>query len=244
MYAIIVCGYILQTIGLAMRGRAVHGCPLGNTFEFFQFTAWSATTLYLLIGVTFRLSMLGYFTSSLAAMLTILSLSVPSWDAVRSAGTFAGNPWVALHAGMAMFSYGSFGMLTLTSMLYLFRQYSLKHKHLGGWFSFLPSLMELEHISMRLLVAGVSMLSASLVVGYFYWRLDDAVVNHSKLFAVVSVWACYAIALALRTKGRLVARRFAWVCAVLFVVAMLSLWPVDRSRHPSVKNNPGVLIAP
>ncbi len=244
MYAIIVVGYLFHTIGLALRGRAVHGCPLGNSFEFIQFTAWSATTLYLLIGATFRLSMLGYFTSSLVAVLSILSLSIPSWDAVRQTGLFAGNPWVALHAGMAMFSYGTFAMLALTSLLYLFRQYSLKHKHLGGWFSFLPSLMDLEHISLRLLTAGVSMLSAALIVGYFYWRLDDAIVNRSKLYAVVLVWACYATTLALRTKGRLVARRFAWVCAVLFMVAMLSLWPVDRSRHPSVRSYPGATLAP
>ena len=135
-------------------------------------------------------------------------------------------------------STGFFGLL------YLFRQYSLKHKQLGGWFSFLPSLMDLELISLRLLMAGVGMLSASLVVGYFYWRLDNAVVDRTKLLAVVLIWARYGAALILRWRGRLVARRFAWVCAVLFVGALLSLWPVDRSRHPSSKNQAGVTIAP
>ena len=45
MYAIMALGYALQTVGLAMRGRAVGGCPLGNTFEILQFTSWSAITL-------------------------------------------------------------------------------------------------------------------------------------------------------------------------------------------------------
>src|SRR5690606_26442826 len=54
MYAIIGIGYLLQTIGLYVRGRAVGGCPLGNAFELFQFTGWSATTLYLVVGATFR----------------------------------------------------------------------------------------------------------------------------------------------------------------------------------------------
>src|ERR1051326_356607 len=62
-YAAIVAGYLAQIFGLYLRGRAVAGCPLGNTFEIFQFTAWSATTLYLCIGVTFRSSLLGYFTA-------------------------------------------------------------------------------------------------------------------------------------------------------------------------------------
>jgi HemX protein len=52
--AAIVAGYLLQNLGLYLRGRAVGGCPLGNNFEIYQFTAWSAITLYLGVGVTFR----------------------------------------------------------------------------------------------------------------------------------------------------------------------------------------------
>ena len=77
-YALIVIGYALQLVGLGLRGRAVGGCPLGNQFEFFQFTAWSAITLYLVVGVTFRTSLLGYFTSCLAAVLTLVSLAIPA----------------------------------------------------------------------------------------------------------------------------------------------------------------------
>lgn len=235
MYTIIAVGYLLQTVGLVLRGRAVRGCPLGNTFELFQFTAWSATSLYLLIGATFRLSMLGFFTSTLSAILTLVSLAIPAWDAVRMTALIPGNPWVALHAGMAMFSYGVFALLALTSLLYLLRQYSLQSKRLGGWFGFLPSLVELDQISMRLQVAGVTMLSAALIVGYFYWRLDSALVNASKLGAVIAVWAAYTLALLFRLRGTLVAKRVAWVCIGLFFAAMLSLWPVDRSRHPMGK---------
>ena len=53
-----VAGYILQTTGLYLRGLEVKGCPIGNQFEIFQFTGWSATTLYLVIGATFRLDSL------------------------------------------------------------------------------------------------------------------------------------------------------------------------------------------
>ena len=53
-YALILSGYILQFVGLGLRGGTIHGTPLGNNFELFQFTAWSAITLYLVIGVTFR----------------------------------------------------------------------------------------------------------------------------------------------------------------------------------------------
>ena len=162
---IITAGYIFQLVGLGLRGHAVGGCPLGNTFEIFQFTAWSAITLYLVVGVTFRLSLLGFFTASLAAALTLVSLSIPAWDATRRAHIFGGNGWIELHAALALFSYGVFALLALTSAMYLLRNYSLKSKNLGGWFTFLPSIYDLDHISVRLLITGVAIMTAALSVG-------------------------------------------------------------------------------
>lgn len=233
-YGLVAAGYLLQLTGLGVRGRMVGGCPLGNPFEIFQFTAWSAITLYLVVGVTFRKSLLGYFTSCLAAALTLVSLSIPAWDATRRTGIFGGNPWIELHAALALFSYGVFALLSLTSLMFLLRNYSLKNKHVGGWFSFLPSIMDLDHISVRLLGAGVAILAASLAVGSVYWLRDLSSVNLTKLFTTVFVCIAYGITLALRLNGRLLAQRFAWACLILFAAALLSLGPVDASRHSTV----------
>jgi HemX protein len=230
----IFAGYLCQWIGLGVRGHATGGCPLGNRFEIFQFTAWSAITLYLLVGVTFRSSILGYFTACLGSALTIVSLSIPAWDAVRRVDIFGGNPWIELHAALAIFSYGVFGLLALSAALFLLRHYSLKSKHLGGWFFFLPSIRDLDHIEVRLLGAGLALLSLALVFGGIYWTRDTATVGHAKLAATVAVWVVAAAAFGLRIGGRLLAKRFAWTCLALFAAALLSLEAVDRSRHPGV----------
>ena len=231
-FILIGLGYVLQLIGLGIRGKAVGGCPLGNQFEFYQFIAWSAITLYMVVGVTFRNSLLGFFTSSLAAALTLVSLAIPAWDATQRTHIFGNNPWIELHAALAVFSYGVFGLLALTSILFLLRNHSLKSKHLGGWFSFLPSILDLDHIGVRLLVAGVTILAISLGVGSVYWVRDMASVNLTKLIVTVAIWLAYALALGLRLQGILLAKRFSWACLALFVAALLSLGPVDRSRHP------------
>lgn len=228
----IVLGYVCQLIGLYARGRTVGGCPLGNTFEIFQFTAWSAITLYFVVGVTFRLSLLGYFTSCLAAVLTLVSLAIPAWDLTHRTKIFGGNPWIELHASLALFSYGVFGLLALTAFMLVLRTYSLKSKHLGGWFSFLPSMLELDHISVRLLTTGVVMMTASLAGGAAYWVRDPSSVNVIKLLFTIGVWAAYTVTLTLRLRGQLLAKRFAWTCLVLFGIALISLGPVDASRHP------------
>jgi len=230
-YALIAGGYLLQLVGLGVRGRAVGGCPLGNTFELSQFTAWSAITLYLMVGVTFRNSLLGYFSSCLAATLTIVSLSISSWDAELRRHIFGNNPWIELHAALAVFSYGIFGLLALTSILFLLRNDSLKHKNVGGWHSFLPSIFDLDQMGVRLLGAGVTILAISLAVGSVYWVRDMSTVNVAKLLATIAVWLAFTIALGLRLRGWLLANRFAWACVGLFLAALLSLGPVDQSRQ-------------
>jgi len=231
IYLIVAAGFVLQTIGLYLRGLEVKGCPLGNTFELFQFTAWSATALYLVVGVTFRLSLLGYFTSLLSFVLTTVALAVPTWDATRRIGVFGGNVWIEFHAALALFSYGVFALLALTSIMFLLRNYSLKHKRLSGAFTFLPSIRELDHISVRLLTVGVTLLSASLLVGAAHWIRAVDTVNVSKLLITVAIWIAYGAAFFLRRRGKLYGTRLSWVCIILFGAALISVYPVNSSRH-------------
>jgi HemX protein len=230
MYFIISAGFTLQTFGLYQRGLEVKGCPLGNTFELFQFIAWSAIALYLVIGATFRLSLLGYFTSVLTATLTAVSLSCPAWDAARRVNIFGGNAWIEFHAALALFSYGVFCLLTLTALMYVLQVFSLKRHHLHGLFSFLPSIRELDHISLRLLTAGVILLTASLAVGAVYWLDDTTTVNALKLTVTVGVWAAYAVVLILRLRERLVGKRLSWVLLILFA-ALLATLPLVSGSH-------------
>jgi uncharacterized membrane protein YqjE len=81
---------------------------------------------------------------------------------------------------------------------------------------------------------GVVLMSLALGIGYMFWRLDGNLVNYSKIFAVVGVWFGYSLILALRVAGKLVGARYAWACALLYLAALFSLWPVNQSRHPVV----------
>jgi ABC-type uncharacterized transport system permease subunit len=238
---IIVLGYVAQLFGLYARGREVGGCPLGNYFEIFQFTAWSAITLYLVVGVTFRSSLLGYFTSCMAAVLTLTSLAIPAWDATRRSNIFS-NPWIELHASLALFSYGVFALLALTALMLVLRHYSLKAKRISGWFSFLPPILDLDHISVRLLTTGVILMTASLIGGAVYWLKDLSSVNLTKLIITVAIWIAYCLVLTFRLRGQLLAKRFAWTCLALFAAALVSLKPVDASRHPAKLPQPSHVV--
>ena len=231
---LLVAGWIAQMAGLYVRGLAVGGCPLGNTFEIVQFVAWSAMVLYFFVGTAFRVSLLGLFSAGYAAALALISLLVPAWDAVHGARIFGNNPWIELHAALAVFSYGVFGLLALTAVMHLLQNWSLKHKRLDGLFWFLPSVVQLDQINFRMLSLGVVLLTVSLGVGACWWVRDTASVDLPKLVVTLGVWAVYLAVWLLRWRAKLVSATFSWVCVVMFWLALISLGPVNSSRHHEV----------
>lgn len=231
---LLAAGLLFQTIGLHVRGMSVGGCPLGNKFEIIQFVAWSGIVLYFVVGPAFRVSLLGLFTAGYAAVMAFLSLLIPAWDATRGEKLFGNNPWIELHAALAVFSYGAFGLLALTSLMHLLQNWNLKHKHLNNLFWFLPSVVQLDQINFRLMLAGEALLTFSLAVGACWWLRDLDSVNPAKLAVTVGVWLAYGVALGLHWRQRLVSVRFSWVCLVMFALALLALGPVNSSRHHQV----------
>ncbi|MCZ6672760.1 MAG: cytochrome c biogenesis protein CcsA [Verrucomicrobia bacterium] len=244
LYMLIAGGYAIQTYGLYLRGMEVQGCPTGNTFEIVQFVIWSLTFCFLVLGPAFRLSLFGFFTAGLAVMLSILSYAIPAWDTPYPINASGANPSVEFHASLAVFSYGIFGLLAVSSILYLLQNYSLKHHRWKGVFAFLPSLVESETMTLRMLAAGSGVLTVSLLVGSVYWIQNSAEVDSAKLVATVAVWLAYLVVLGLRLINRLYAKRLAVTCIVLFFVAILSIWPIDASRHSKAPSNAATQLSP
>ncbi len=228
---LLAAGLLVQTAGLYLRGMATGGCPLGNKFEIIQFVAWSVMVLYFVVGPAFRVSLLGLFAAGYGALLAFVSLLIPAWDAVRGQKIFGHNAWIELHAALAVFSYGVFGLLAVTSIMHLLQTWSLKHKRQNNLTRLLPSVVQLDQINLRLLLAGVALLTFSLGVGAAWWVRDTASVDWPKLAVTLGVWAAYLAVLLLRWRGKLHSTRLAWTCVALFVVALLSLGPVNASRR-------------
>ncbi|MEX2382034.1 MAG: cytochrome c biogenesis protein CcsA [Opitutales bacterium] len=231
LFGIIACGFLFQTIGLYLRGMEIGGCPLGNAFEIIQFIVWSLILLYMVVGPAFRMSLLGFFSAGLSAVLGVTSLLAPGLDAQRTI-VFGDNVWLELHAALALFSYGVFGILALTSSMYLLQNYSLKKKKMKGIFGFLPSIRQLEQMNFRLLLTGLVLLTISLTIGSHYGFYQEAAIQGAKLAFTAGIWAAYLIVFVLRLRLTLVAEELAWTCIALFLVSLVSIWPIDASRKP------------
>lgn len=234
MFTILACGFALQTLALNLRSAQIKACPLGNLFEISQFIAWSLVLLYFLIGPVFRLRLLGFFTAGLAALLSGSVLLIPASDSPYSAGIFGGNPWIEMHAALAIFSYAVFAILALLSAMFLIQQHGLKKKQFKGLYQYLPSIQQLDLMAKRLLLTGVTVLSAALIFGAVFWINNPELVPMFKLIITCLVWLGYGSVVILRIQKKLVTRRHAVACIALFLFALASLWPVQSAMDSSM----------
>ena len=238
-FLLIVAGFIAQTQALAVRGELVKGCPLGNGMERIQFILWSVVLGYLIIRVLFRLNLLGSFAAGLASLGGAISLLAPSldgnyWEKEGYDGLFS-NHWVELHASVAIFSYGIFGLLAVVSVMYLIQQNALRTKSRGALAPFLPSIHQLETAGARLLLIGSVFLTGSIVVGSLDWTRSPESVSLAKVGLTVALWLAYCALWYLHFRQKLYGKKFAKACIALFVVAILSLGVIRSAGNEATK---------
>lgn len=231
LFMLLLAGFLLQTIGLYLRGMEHRSCPIGNTFEVLQFISWSSILIFLITGPVFRLSLIGAATANIAAAISVFSLLVPQWDVIRRS-LFGGDPWIESHAAIALFSYGVFTFLAAIATLFIIQNFGLRHKKFSGFLKFLPSIYEMEIVIGRLMLIALITYTSAVVIGGWYYFANPEAIQAGKLFFTLLLWAGYLCAWVLHRIGKLYHQRLAWACIILFVFALFTLWPVEINRAP------------
>ena len=223
----IILGFLFQTRGLYLRGLEISGCPLGNNLERVQFITWSLILTFLILRILWKLNLLGSLCSGMAAIFGIISLMNDGWDNAywveQSYTRLFSDPWIELHASIAIFSYGIFALLAIVSVMYLIQRKALLSRKTGLWGSFLPPIHDLDHSAFRLLLIGTLFLTLSIIVGGMHWLRHPEFVTSLKLFLTLLLWAGYSTLFFLRYKNRLFGSKFSQVAIALFLIAMVSM---------------------
>ena len=221
-FVAIVVGFGLQTAFLYLRGQQVGRCPLTNLFEVLVFLSWSMVLFYLLIGPTYRLSLLGAFTSPLVFLIQIGALLAPGIDS--PAAPKPANPWLELHAAISIVAYGSFALACVAGAMYLVQERQLKTHHIHTMFYHLPPIRDLATANQRLILVGVVLLTVGILAGF----ASGNVWAHAWSGGV---WLFYGAILGAGLRHRLSPRRGAWLSVVAFLVVLGTLWGFDLIHH-------------
>lgn len=246
--AAISLGFILHTRALYLRGLDVHGCPLGNMLERIQFILWSLILAFLILRLLWRLDLLGSFCAGLSFCAGWLSLVFPQLDSnywlSENYEKLFSNPWIELHASIAIFSYGLFSLLTIVCAMYLVQRKALLSRKFNKLSSFLPPIQELEVAAMRLLTVGVLFLTISIIVGGMHWTRHPELVSQAKLSVTLILWIGYLMVFILYKTGKLYGSKFSKTSITLYLVTIGSLALVNTRTKESNTTPPPVITIP
>lgn len=218
-YGVILLGFIFQTGFLTVRGHAEGRCPLTNLFEVFIFLSWSVVLLYLLIGSTYRMSLMGLFTSPLVFVLQVFALLVANdTPAVRAHA----SPWLEMHAALSIIAYGAFAMAGVAGAMYLAQERQLKTHHLHTVFFHLPPIADLAVAIHRLILAGFVLLTAGLLFGFKVQPFEPV-----KVALGLGVWVIYGAILQTENLKKVSPRRVAILSVVAFSLTLTTLWGLN-----------------
>ncbi len=163
-FGLVVAGFICQTVFLGVRGHEVGRCPITNFCELLTFLSWSMILIYLVIGSSYRLSLLGVFTTPFASLLSVWALFLPEPSAVPVKHPV--NPWLEAHTSFSIVACGAFALAGLAGLMYLIQERQLKTRRPSSVFFRLPPIRTLVVANSRLLWLGFGLFTIGLATGF------------------------------------------------------------------------------
>lgn len=216
-----LCGFALQTVWLYQRGESAGRCPLTSLFDVLVFLAWSVALLYLLAGATYRLSLLGVFTSPLVLLLHLTALSRTMPELQKPVAPV--DSMMELHAAVSVVAYGAFALAGIAGMTLLVQERQLKTRKLHSFFYQFPSIHDLAAANRRLVYIGFGLLTVGLISGL------SRGFAHAEFLRIVllGIWLLYAFLSAALSIKRISPNRAAWLAIGAFIVLLTTVWAIQ-----------------
>ncbi len=228
-FLLIAVSFALHTLFLHERGEAIQHCPVTNLFETLAFFSWSLVLTYLVVGPTYRMSILGAFTAPVVFLINFFALTAP----IDLPNALPKLGWqLELHASLALLGLGVLGVAALAGVAYLIQERQLKRRSLSSWFYSLPNVGRLEIVQQQVLVWGFAIFSAGAVLGFFipHQTSEDWV----KIAWSGVVWSLYAVLVLVLWLGRLSHKKTALLSVAGYVFILLTFWGINSLSEAHV----------
>ena len=223
---------LAHTFLIGMQTMEAGFAPLVGTTAAVSAFVWLLALAYLYVELTTEERAMGLFVTILLAVLAILP-AIDSQTAERPA--LLRSPLFTVHVLSMLLAYASFALAFVIGITYVLLFKEIKAKHLGFFYTRLPSLQTLDVMNARAVVVGWLFLTCGLVIGGIWAtqiegspdpRAQAMSVADPKILVALLSWVIYSFALFARRAIGWSGRRAAWLSALAFVVVLLNLVPV------------------
>lgn len=221
-----LAGFLLLSAALYGRGRLEGSCPLNSLYDILLFQSWSLVLIFLIVGPTYRLSLMGAFTAPLALAFVLSAIVLPISRELVPRKIL--NPWIETHAALSMIAYGAFGLACISGTMYLVQERQLKSHRFSQLLFQLPPIQALAKSTTRLLLLGFVLLTVAFAAGF----LSGLPVNGVKFAGSAAIWILYGVILLTNRLWPWPPRRVAFATIVTFVAVLVTLPAIQYLSGP------------
>ena len=229
---LLVAGVLVHTFSIGMRTMEVGHVPVTNSSSAISTFVLLLAVAYLSTEMTTEERAMGAFVLPFAVALQ----TIPAfWPGVEDRAEMLQGPLFGLHVSSLMFAYASFALACFIGITYVLLFNEIKAKHLGFFYSRLPSLQVLDSMNQRAVAVGWVCLTIGLVAGAVWAgqapnhdpRVQAMSLQDPKIFVALVCWAVYSFeAFAARRIGW-GGRRTAYLSALGFAIVLLNFLPIS-----------------
>jgi HemX protein len=225
----ISAGFVWTTFFLFDRGHQIGRCPITNPFEVLVFMTWSMVLIYLVIGSSYRLSLMGAFTAPVASVLLVFALALaPSQQVTKKISV---NPWLEVHTSFLMVACGAFALACIAGVMFLLQEQQLKTRRPNSIFYRLPPITALSVANSRLLWLGFTLFTLGLATGF----LIGGRINWVQAAWSILVWGVYGGIIVARMRHAMAGKWVAALSIVAFSLLLSTFWGIRFiSDRPSL----------
>jgi len=226
---------VAHTFVIGMQTMEVRHLPFANPSRAVSSFVWLLALSYLYLELTTDERAMGVFILPIVVGLQAIPVIYPG---VENADPLLDSPWFWVHVASLLFAYASFALAGMVGLTYMLQFKEIKKKHLGYFYTRLPSLHVLDTMNSRAVVVGWLFLTIGVVVGVV-WTAQARVIapensnlqamslQDPKVFIAIVTWAVYSFSLFARKTLGWTGRRAAWLSALGFVIVLLNFLPVS-----------------
>jgi len=232
---LLIFAALSHTFVIGMQTMEVRHVPFANPSRAISTFVWLLALSYLYLEVTTDERAMGVFIMPILIGLQAIPAMSPG---VEHMDPVLDSPWFWVHVSSLLFAYASFALASVLGLTYVVQFKEIKKKHLGYFYTRLPSLQTLDVMNSRAVAVGWLFLTVGVAVGAIWTaqarvlapddpNLQAMALNDPKVLVAVITWGIYSFAvLARRTLGW-TGRRAAWLSALGFAIVLLNFLPIN-----------------
>jgi ABC-type transport system involved in cytochrome c biogenesis permease subunit len=225
---------VVHTFVIGMQTMAIGHVPFAGASGAVSAFVWLLALVYLYTEQTTGERAMGVF---IAPSLVLLQ-TIPTFGArVTPRPAVLESPLFTVHVVSLLFAYAAFALACVIGVTYVLLFKEIKAKHLGFFYSRLPSLHVLDTMNKQAVTVGWVFLTIGVVVGGIWagqariYAPDDPRVQamsllDPKIFLALVCWCVYTFELYARRAIGWAGRKAAWLSTIGFAIVLLNFLPI------------------